>query len=639
MVFHTTTRRNAIIALVFICALVCGGLGWATWSAVQLDRHEGEDEYERAYNAVRNEAMANLDGLVASVLGVEQSRRFEDFRSYYWASEAYDARDGSEIDFPIKVPSPVRKLPPTSWVLLHFQASFTHGWSSPQLDDYAEPAMPASAIPFVDRSRQASAANWFAALALRHDPSTLLQLVEDAQDAELERREALAGYPAGASAGSVRNDVDSEPVTRKKRALSRTAAEFARRGERLVELQRAHFRSDQCEAYPVAVANLQAGDEPPAPPDPVTECVLVSGTPMFPVWLDLTSDGHMQLALVRSVTVENYVFCTLQGVLIDWNRLRDVLEKEIQDLLPGARIEPVGLRASLDGNMLRTIPARVVSPMPSVVGPATLSTGLTWGLTVTWVVTILALAAICYGTMKYVTLAERRMRFVAAVTHELRTPLTSFQLYTDLLADMREQDGRLREQYLETLRKESKRLARLVENVLVYSRIGDAKAAIQKRDITAQEVLDAIATETADQCQAAGKQLVVENGCPDDLQINTDREFVIQILASLVENACKYSADADDPRVWLSARPMPGEGVTFEVEDAGLGVPVKDRKAVFEPFRRSDSAQRGPASGLGLGLALSKYWATCLGGRLVLKRDERNGAHYSRFALSLPHTA
>jgi signal transduction histidine kinase len=153
-----------------------------------------------------------------------------------------------------------------------------------------------------------------------------------------------------------------------------------------------------------------------------------------------------------------------------------------------------------------------------------------------------------------------------------------------------------------------------------------------------QELLDTIRSATENQRTAFGKELVVENLCPADLSIQTDSEFVIQILTNLMENACKYSADAEDPRIWLNASPAADGAITFEVDDAGPGVMPQDRRAVFQPFRRAGPADTGRQGGMGLGLALSAYWASCLGGRLDLRRSPRNGDHYTSFVLSLPLT-
>ncbi len=227
MVFHTTTRRNAIIALVLIVLLVCGGLSWATRSAVRLERVEAYAVAEQSYDETRALALARLDWLLDSVLGVERSRPFDVYRSFYKPPRAYDPHDWTEFRDPILLPSPLQTLSGPDWLLLHFQASVTQGWSSPQLDIGAELAVPASAIPSPER--QASAENWLAALGARYDPWSLLQILEEAQIADIEWRKALAKY---------RTDDSSEAPE------SRTVAEFARRGARLLQRQREHFPAE-----------------------------------------------------------------------------------------------------------------------------------------------------------------------------------------------------------------------------------------------------------------------------------------------------------------------------------------------------------------------------------------------------------
>ena len=145
MVFHTTTRRNAIIALVFIVLLVCSGLSWATRSAMRLERVEAYAVAEQSYDETRALALARLDWLLDSVLGVERSRPFDVYRSFYKPPRAYDPHDWTEFRDPILLPSPLQTLSGPDWLLLHFQASVTQGWSSPQLDIGAELAVPATA--------------------------------------------------------------------------------------------------------------------------------------------------------------------------------------------------------------------------------------------------------------------------------------------------------------------------------------------------------------------------------------------------------------------------------------------------------------------------------------------------------------
>jgi len=634
MVLHTTTRRNTIIALMFIWALVCGGLGWATQLALELEAHESLHEAEVAFDRLRNEALASADMLVTGALAVERGRPVEHYNRSFLA-EVVGAADVSDSGGLVRIESPIRTLMESGFALLHFQGTFAGGFTSPQVAAKDDAALTASAIPAEGRPQQASAANWLAALRARHDPSSLLAVLEEAQNIEVDRRKTLVGEDASASTGEDGSvPTDGEQLG----AAGRTAKDFVRRSQRLLDIQRANFPADRCQPVLVIRENLQAGAAPSAPVDGAAACYLMWVTPMLPLWLDLTFDGRRQLALVRSVSSELYEVCTLQGVLVDLNRLRAVLEEEVQALLPGARIEPIETGAPLGPDRLRAIPARLVCDNPFLDAAPRLSTGLTWSLGVTWVVTLLALTAISMGTMRQVTMAERRVRFATAVTHELRTPLTSFQLYADLLADVDAADTNTRDKYVQTLRKESKRLAKLVENVFTYSKVGDAKPVLNPSAVCPAELLETIASQSAGQCAAAKKQLIVNDRCDASERIETDPEFVVQVLANLVENACKYSANADDARIWLTASPGAAGGVTFEVEDAGEGVAPGDRRAIFEPFRRIEATHRDGPPGMGLGLALSRYWAQCLGGRLVLLRNTRNDGRFSRFALSLPQS-
>jgi signal transduction histidine kinase len=630
MTLPRTTRRHAAVALALIWTLVVGGLAWATRSAIQLDRFQTRAARDENSEVRLERAVRLIEAVVAPVIDQESTRPYDHFKSFYIPAHARDRVDGTDANDRIVVPSPLQTLKGPDWLLLHFQGSDTQGWSSPQLEQGAGTAIPAGAISVAERDRLASYANWLAAIKERYTPLAMLSMLEQALNADISNRSFST---------SSRWDWESRSrrAEQERSAMRGETADFYWRTARLFQLQREQFPLYQCEPETVALENLDAV-EGATPQKASGGCVQVSRTLMMPVWLDLTMDGRQQLALLRSVSVETSAYCTLQGVLIDWDRLRNALESEIHDLFPQGRLVPIKAREfaerkSQHGTMQR-IPVRL-EPNETVDGsPKVASRGLIRGLAAAWGATILALAAISYGTLKYVSHSERRMQFVAAVTHELRTPLTSFQLYSDLLAEMPLEDAQKRRQYAQTLGTESKRLARLVENVLAYSRVGDQTPKLSPQDISAATVLDSTASMTAEQCVTYGKKLLTENRCPPDLLIRTDVQFVTQILANLVENACKYSGDAE-PRIWVSASPT-GGGVVFEVEDAGPGVPARDRRAVFDPFRRGNGEPQRRSSGVGLGLSLSRYWAECLGGSLSIRKSSRNGMHYSCFSLMIP---
>jgi signal transduction histidine kinase len=232
-----------------------------------------------------------------------------------------------------------------------------------------------------------------------------------------------------------------------------------------------------------------------------------------------------------------------------------------------------------------------------------------------------------------IDLAERRIRFVSAVTHELRTPLTSLRLYIDLLLSGMVQDEEKRREYLSTLNVESDRLHRLIDNVLDYARLERRRKGGTMEPVKAADLLEHIRRTWADRLGTDGRELVVISTLPPEQEVVTDSSLVEQVVGNLIDNARKYTREATDPRIWLWAKPDGPGRVMLEVEDRGAGVEPHEQKLIFRPFRRGDAADT-KAGGAGLGLALSKQWAEVLGGKLTYRTPD--GGVGSCFRLELP---
>ncbi len=100
------------------------------------------------------------------------------------------------------------------------------------------------------------------------------------------------------------------------------------------------------------------------------------------------------------------------------------------------------------------------------------------------------------------------------------------------------------------------------------------------------------------------------------LELWTDPAAIEQILFNLVDNACKYSATADNRQIVLSAQKLGVKQMLLSVRDFGPGIPAKDRSRLFRPFHKSDMEAANTAQGVGLGLALCRRMAKSLGGQL-----------------------
>jgi len=226
--------------------------------------------------------------------------------------------------------------------------------------------------------------------------------------------------------------------------------------------------------------------------------------------------------------------------------------------------------------------------------------------------------------------AVQKTSFVANVSHEFKTPLTTIRLYSELLEQERVPDGAKRREYLNTIGRETQRLARLVNNVLDFSRLEQGRKNYQREtlDLTAvvAQLLDTHGPRIAEAGLALKREWPVE-----PVSVVTDRDAVEQILLNLIDNACKYAAGGGEVVVSLGARP--GGGAQLRVGDRGPGVPPEHRAKIFEKFHRVDDTLTAEKGGAGLGLSIARQLARGLGGDL---RHEARAGGGALFVFELP---
>ncbi len=351
---------------------------------------------------------------------------------------------------------------------------------------------------------------------------------------------------------------------------------------------------------------------------------------MRPQWIT-AADGSDVLVLVRVATIDAKT--VYQGVILDWPKLQAELKREFADQFPDAQLLPVKDPAGVSPDRAMTSLPVQLDPGPAAALPPAGWTPLRFGLLLAWVAAFIAFAAVGLSGWSLIDLAERRIRFVSAVTHELRTPLTSLRLYLDLLTSGMIHDEAKKQEYLNTLATESDRLHRLIDNVLDFAKLEKRRQNGDFKPVKVAELLDQLQKTWTDRVAADGKELVVISTLPADLEVCTDAAMVHQIVGNLIDNARKYTRDAADKRIWVWAKPGVTGRVVFEVEDRGAGVAANERKSIFKPFRRGATADT-TAGGAGLGLALAKQWAEVLGGTVAYRPAD--GAPGACFRLELP---
>jgi len=217
-------------------------------------------------------------------------------------------------------------------------------------------------------------------------------------------------------------------------------------------------------------------------------------------------------------------------------------------------------------------------------------------------------------------------QFVSSVSHEFRAPLTNIKLYLRLLDSGRPEK---REQYMQTLQRETTRLENLIEDLLSISRLdlGAAPAA------SVPVALDPLIAEIiADRSDLAAKHSISldylpKTGLPPAL---AEASLFAQVITNLMSNAINYTPPGGLVTISTGTRVNDQqEWIIVSVQDTGPGISAADRLHIFERFYRGEAARQSGASGTGLGLAICQQVVDKLGGRLTVESEPGQGAVFT----------
>jgi signal transduction histidine kinase len=237
----------------------------------------------------------------------------------------------------------------------------------------------------------------------------------------------------------------------------------------------------------------------------------------------------------------------------------------------------------------------------------------------------LALASLWHNVRAQAQLAQKKDDFISAVSHELRTPLTSIRMYAEMLEKNWVKSTEKLAEYYRSMRQESERLSRLVENVLDFSRIqkGRKKYAFQLGDVNAC-VMEVVAMMRP---YAEQHGFAIEASLTALDEVPFDKDAVTQIVVNLIDNAVKHAHTAQDKTITVRTA-REGRFTIIEVEDYGPGIPHRQRKKVFEQFYRYGAElqpNRSQTTGTGLGLALVKRFAEAHDGFVEIRSAQPSG--------------
>jgi signal transduction histidine kinase len=227
--------------------------------------------------------------------------------------------------------------------------------------------------------------------------------------------------------------------------------------------------------------------------------------------------------------------------------------------------------------------------------------------------------------------AKLKDGFLALISHELRTPLSLVLSSANFLFSMRhEKAGEEEKKILSILKKESKRLAKIITNLLVmsgldYTETKHRRSLINLRDII-EETIDAV------QENAEEKEITIRNLIPEDIpDVWGVKSRIIQLMINLLENAVKFNQRGG--KVTITAGKSE-DRIQIAIEDTGAGIRKDEMNTIFTPFYTLEDPLTRSAEGMGMGLAVSKKIIEDHKGEIWAESTEKG----SRFVFTLPYS-
>lgn len=217
-----------------------------------------------------------------------------------------------------------------------------------------------------------------------------------------------------------------------------------------------------------------------------------------------------------------------------------------------------------------------------------------------------------------------RREFTANVSHELKTPLQSIYASAELLKTglVPESD---REQFVDRIFKESKRMIQLVQDIIELSELDEENVTTQKEEVNLYDVACSSSEHLAQKAKDSNVSVNVELDKIDasEAVIHSIPTLVHEIIYNLIDNAIKYNKESGTVSVRISRNPK-GK-IAVSVADTGIGIEQKYVDRIFERFFRVDKSHSREIGGTGLGLSIVKHAAKVIGAELDVKSEVGKG--------------
>ncbi len=220
-------------------------------------------------------------------------------------------------------------------------------------------------------------------------------------------------------------------------------------------------------------------------------------------------------------------------------------------------------------------------------------------------------------------LEKNRREFIANVSHELRTPLTSVKGATETIIEDPDMPPAIKQRFLEIVMNESDRMTRIVQDLLVLSRLDNRRMSWRPTKFDLASAVEAMCTALETEAHSHSHTLDIVKQTDEAMPIFADKERIEQVITNIIGNAIKYTPDGGSITVTLG---LTDEQMYFvAVKDTGVGIPKEDLPHLFERFYRVDKSRSTEAGGTGLGLSIAKDIVDAHNGKLLVDSEFSKG--------------
>ena len=228
--------------------------------------------------------------------------------------------------------------------------------------------------------------------------------------------------------------------------------------------------------------------------------------------------------------------------------------------------------------------------------------------------------AVIQDITEHVKLDNMQKELVADVSHELKTPITSIMGYSDTLLEGG-YDEETQTKFLNVIASESRRMARLVTDLLTLSRYDSNKKKTQKESFDLGELVKKCQEKLAIEIKKKGHK--VDCFVTADVPlVYADKDDIERVVLNILSNSIKYTQDNGEIKIYVG---FVYNDAYIKIFDNGIGIPEEDLSRIFERFYRVDKARTREMGGTGLGLSIAKEILDKNGGSIDIKSKVGEG--------------